>query len=137
MINGILWIQRTGAPWDDLPERYGPPGNVSSHFYRWQNQGIWQRIWEQLQQKADQIGQIDWEVHFGDSTIVCAHQHTAGVKGGQQNEALGRSCGGFSSKIHIGKNELSNWELRIDKYRVFYDLATILASFSLRCIDRK
>jgi len=39
-----LWILRTGAPWRDLPERYGPVGTVSSRFYRWRKAGIWQRL---------------------------------------------------------------------------------------------
>ena len=82
MINGILWIQRTGAPWDDLPERYGSRGTVSSRFYRWRKQGGWQQILERLQQQADAVEQIDWEVHFIDSTVVRAHQHAAGAKRG-------------------------------------------------------
>ena len=82
MVNGILWIQRTGAPWEDLPERYGSRGTVSSRFYRWRSQGIWQGVWETLQQHADQAGRIDWEVHFGDSTVIRAHQHASGAKRG-------------------------------------------------------
>ena len=82
IINGILWIHRTGAPWDDLPECYGSRGTVSSRFYRWRAQGIWQEILNRLQQSADAANQIDWEVHFIDSTIVRAHQHAAGAKRG-------------------------------------------------------
>src|SRR4051812_30124717 len=44
ILNGILWIDRTGAPWRDLPRHYGPVGTVSSRFYRWREAGIWQRI---------------------------------------------------------------------------------------------
>lgn len=88
IINGILWIQRTGAPWNDLPERYGKRGTVSSRFYRWQQQGIWQQILERLQQQADQTGQLDWEVHFGDSTVVRAHQHAAGAKRGSLRQKV-------------------------------------------------
>jgi transposase len=82
ILNGILWILRTGAPWRDLPERYGPHGTASSRFYRWQQAGIWQRILEALQQQKDADGQIDWETHAVDSTIIRAHQHAAGAKGG-------------------------------------------------------
>lgn len=82
IINSILWIQRTGAPWDDLPSRYGSRGTVSSRFYRWCHQGIWQQILERLQQQADEHQQIDWEVHFIDRTVVRAHQHAAGAKRG-------------------------------------------------------
>ena len=82
IINGILWIQRTGAPWADLPSRYGSRGTVSSRFYRWRQQGIWQQILDQLQQTADEQDQLDWEVHFIDSTVIRAHQHAAGAKRG-------------------------------------------------------
>jgi transposase len=79
IINGILWIDRTGAPWNDLPSRYGPVGTVSSRFYRWRQAGIWQRLLEALQARADRQGRVDWSLHFVDSTIVRAHQHAAGA----------------------------------------------------------
>ncbi len=84
IINGILWLHRTGAPWRDIPERYGKHSTISSRFYRWRQAGIWQRIWESLMQQADSEGSIDWEVNFVDSTIVRAHQQRAGAKGGSQ-----------------------------------------------------
>lgn len=101
IINAILWIVATGAPWRDLPEHYGSWHTVSSRFYRWQRGGIWQRILAALQQLADRHRQLDWSVHFLDSTIVRAHQHAAGARGGQAGEALGRSRGGFSTKLHL------------------------------------
>jgi transposase len=82
IINGILWVQRTGAPWRDLPERYGAWRTVASRFYRWRKAGIWQQILERLQQQADAAGELDWQVHYVDSTTIRAHQHTAGAKGG-------------------------------------------------------
>jgi transposase len=84
IINGILWILRTGAPWRDLPERYGPSGTVSSRFYRWRKAGIWDRIFAAVQQQADADGQLDWDMHFVDATVIRAHQHAAGAKGGTQ-----------------------------------------------------
>ena len=103
-----MWIDRTGAPWRDLPACYGPVGTVSSRFYRWRKAGIWQRILSDLQAEADQRGEIDWHIHFVDATIVRAHQHAAGVrrdgatgKEAQVREALGRSQGGFSTKLHL------------------------------------
>jgi transposase len=84
VVNGMLWILRTGAPWRDLPERYGPWRTVASRFYRWQKAGILQRVLEALQQQADAAGELDWEVHFVDGTTVRAHQHAAGAKGGTQ-----------------------------------------------------
>jgi transposase len=82
IINGILWVVRTGAPWRDLPDYYGPWSTVASRFYRWIKAGIWQRVLEALQQQNDADGKIDWEKHSVDGTIIRAHQHAAGAKGG-------------------------------------------------------
>jgi transposase len=101
ILNGILWILATGAPWRDLPPEYGSWHTVSSRFYRWRHAGVWARLLAALQQWADRQGQVDWSVHFLDSTIVRAHQHAAGARGGQAGEALGRSRGGFSTKLHV------------------------------------
>lgn len=84
VINGILWILRTGAPWRDLPMKYGVHSTLSSRFYRWRKAGVWDNILAGLQQQADAQGKIDWEVHFGDSTVIRAHQHAAGAKGGKK-----------------------------------------------------
>jgi transposase len=80
VINGILWILRTGAPWRDLPERYGKWSTVASRFYRWRKNSIWKRLLAQLQAEGDAQGELDWEVHFVDGSIVRAHQHAAGAK---------------------------------------------------------
>jgi transposase len=80
ILNGILWVHRTGAPWRDLPERYGPVGTVSSRFYRWRLAGIWHRVLAALQAAADAKGALDWGLHFIDATIVRAHQHAAGAR---------------------------------------------------------
>src|SRR6185295_12697903 len=59
VVSGMLWIHRTGAPWRDRPERYGPVGTVSSRFYRWCRAGVWDRILCALQAEADARGEID------------------------------------------------------------------------------
>ena len=82
ILNGILWKLRTGAPWRDLPERYGPWSTVACRFRRWRLAGIWDRIFAAVQQEEDQAGQVDWEIQFVDATIVRAHQHAAGAKKG-------------------------------------------------------
>ncbi len=86
IINGILWIKRTGAPWRDLPERYGPWQTVASRCYRWQRAGSWDRIFTVAQQRAHSEGKVDWDVHYVDGTIVRAHQHAAGAKKGTQQQ---------------------------------------------------
>jgi transposase len=62
-----------------------PAGTVSSRYYRWHQKGIWDRIFAELQAQADQDGNLDWSVHFVDSTVIRAHQHAAGAKRGTQN----------------------------------------------------
>ena len=84
IINAILWVLRTGAPWRDLPERYGPWSTVASRFYRWRAKGVWQGLLEGLQQEADIVGELAWEVHYVDGAIVRAHQHAAGAKKGRR-----------------------------------------------------
>lgn len=85
VVNGILWILRTGAPWRDIPERYGKWQTVATRFYRWQKAGVWNQILENLQAMpaagdayADQKENLDWEVHYVDGTVVRAYQHAAG-----------------------------------------------------------
>lgn len=75
---------------------------MASRFYRWRKAGLWGRILDVLQRRADAMGRLDWTVHYVDSTVVRAHQHAAGAQQGDQaTEALGRSQGGFSTKVHV------------------------------------
>jgi transposase len=97
----MLWIAKTGAPWRDLPLHFGSWKTVASRFYRWTRRGLWQQILARLQEDADRHGQINWELHHVDSTTIRAHHHAAGARGGQAHEALGRSRGGFTTKIHV------------------------------------
>lgn len=76
MLNGIIWIARSGAPWRDLPERYGPWQSVYSRFRKWIEDGILDNIFRVLTIDADT------ETLMIDSTIVRAHQSSAGEKGG-------------------------------------------------------
>ena len=80
VLNGILWRLRTGAPWRDLPERYGNWQTVYSRFRRWQRAGVWGRVLAALRAGADARGDLDWSLHFVDGTTVRAHQHAAGAR---------------------------------------------------------
>lgn len=82
VINGILWILRTGAPWRDLPECYGKWETVSGRFYHWQKTGLWRQILTSLQRQAHLEDQLNWELHQVDSSVIRAHQHAAGAKKG-------------------------------------------------------
>jgi transposase len=72
-INAVLWIGKTGAPWRDLPERFGPWGSVWKRFDRWAKKGVWGRVFEALQDPD-----LEWMIL--DSTVVRAHQHAAGAE---------------------------------------------------------
>ncbi len=82
IISAILWKLATGAPWRDLPERFGPWQTVYTRFWRWTRAGVWDQLFAAVQRQADAAGQIDWQIHFVDGTIVRAHQHAAGAKKG-------------------------------------------------------
>ena len=89
MLNAMLWIARTGAPWRDLPQRYGPWQTVASRFYRWRQAQVLGRVLVALQAQADAQGQLDWDRHFVDGSVIRAHQHAAGAKRGHlEVEAL-------------------------------------------------
>jgi transposase len=82
IIDALLWLGKTGAPWRDLPERFGPWRTVATRFYRWTRSGLWDRLLAELRRIADAAGGIDWEVHMVDGTSVRAHRCAAGGKGG-------------------------------------------------------
>lgn len=73
-VNGIVWIARSGAPWRDLPERYGQWNSVYKAFAKWQEQNIFEKIFTELNIDADMQ-----DVSI-DSTSCKAHQHSAGAK---------------------------------------------------------
>ena len=78
-LNAVLWIARTGAPWRDLPERFGPWNSVYQRFLRWCRRGVWERVLQMLG------GEPDLAHLLLDSTVIRVHQHAAGAKGGKTN----------------------------------------------------
>lgn len=111
LIDGIRWRVRTGSPWRDVPERYGPWESVYGLFRRWQLAGTWALILAVLQALADEAGHVAWGVSV-DSATARAHQHAAGARGdgAAQKEppgpepgdhGLGRSRGGLTTKFHL------------------------------------
>jgi transposase len=79
IVNGILWRDRTGAPWRDLPERYGAWKTVYSRFRRWTLQGVWEQVLQQLQGRPEPGAPVEWAVVAIDSTTIRTHQHGAGA----------------------------------------------------------
>lgn len=77
-IDGVMWIARNGARWRSLPTEYGKWSTVHKRFIRWSEKGIWQMIFNTL------AVDVDTEWLMIDSTIIRAHQHAAGAKGGKK-----------------------------------------------------
>lgn len=111
LVDGIRWRVRVGAPWRDVPERYGHWQSIYHLFRRWQRDAVWTRIWITLQGFADAAGLFTWQLSV-DSTINRAHQHAAGARHHPEEQVeppgpeptdhgLGRSRGGFTTKIHL------------------------------------
>ena len=74
-VNAVLWIAKSGAPWRDLPERFGNWNSVWRRFDRWASKGVWERVFRELQDP-------DLEWLLLDSTVIRAHQHAAGAQKG-------------------------------------------------------
>ena len=73
-VEAVLYRYRTGMPWRDLPERFGDGVQVHTRFSRWAKSGVWELMFQHLAADADN------EYAMIDSTIVRAHQHSAGAK---------------------------------------------------------
>jgi transposase len=118
LINGILWILHTGAPWRDLPERYGPWQTAFDRFNRWRQDGTWVRLWRQQLRRLDRSGRIGRDLWVIDASLARASRAAGGARhasagprrlGGSsrtqleepEDHALGRSKGGLGTKVHI------------------------------------
>ncbi|MFF7394789.1 IS5 family transposase [Streptomyces scabiei] len=131
VIDGILHRVRTGVQWRDLPERFGPWKMVYERHRLWSADGTWERLLQQAQAAADAAGEIDWDISVDSTIVRAhqqaagARRPTAGpsLKGGRTGgtpgrnavaepdrplggggaggEGLGRSRGGFTSKLHL------------------------------------
>lgn len=83
-VEAVLYRYRAGIPWRDLPERFGDWNNIARRHRRWSEGGVWKRVFTYLAEDADN------EYAMIDSTIIRAHQHAAGAKGGtEKRSALG------------------------------------------------
>jgi transposase len=78
VLNGIFWVFRSGAPWRDLPEIYGPRTTCYNRFVRWRQAGVWDQIMEALTAAHDAA------VQMIDTSVVRVHQHGACITGEQR-----------------------------------------------------
>jgi transposase len=101
VLNGIFWVLRSGAPWRDLPQGFGPYTTCYNRFVRWRRAGVWNGIMEAVAAAHHAA------VQMIDTSIVRVHQHAACIARNKK-QSMGRSRGGLSSKIHavVDKNGL-------------------------------
>lgn len=76
VLNGIFWVLRSGAPWRDLPERYGPRTTCYNRFARWRKAGVWDALMDAI------TAAYDGDIQMIDSTSIRAHQQAATAKRG-------------------------------------------------------
>jgi len=76
VLNGIFWVLRSGAPWADLPERYGPRTTIYNRFNRWRKAGVWDRLMDAI------TAAYDGQVQMIDTSVVRVHQQGATAKRG-------------------------------------------------------
>ena len=100
-VDAVLYRYRTGIPWRDLPVRFGDWKIVHQRFSRWAKSGVFERIFKSLASDPDN------EYMMIDATIVRAHQHSAGARK-KSSQAIGRSRGGLTTKIHALVDALGN-----------------------------
>ena len=91
-VEAVLWVARTGSPWRDLPDEFGKWSTVYTRYWRWAQKDKWESIFKRLSEDPD------FEYVMIDGIIVRVHQHGAGARG-TQNQAIGRSRGGLTTKI--------------------------------------
>ena len=105
VINGILWVLRTGAPWRDLSERFGPWATVASRFHRWREQGFGSKdygsgFWLRCRGKLMPLDRLSGRSITWTAPMRGRIARSRGKKG-EGGQALGRSRGGFGTKIHL------------------------------------
>jgi len=90
IVDGIFWILRTGSPWRDLPEEFGPWQSAWRLFDKWNSDGTWERILQRLRGAFVDLGEIDHELWCIDGTVVRAHRCAGGgaKKGIRKNQTI-------------------------------------------------
>jgi transposase len=99
IVEAIVWLDRTGAPWRDLPSQFGPWETVASRFYRWRRQGIWDRVLAALQADTDARGRPG---HGGLWSILTSRAIGIGRRWAAAAAATPPSCT-FGSKVGAGR----------------------------------
>lgn len=97
VLNGIFWRLRTGSPWADIPERYGPPTTCYNRFVRWRKLGVWNRIFVAVS------AAYEGDLQMIDSSSIRVHQHSANTKKGvRRTPRLGTTLQPNAWGVHAG-----------------------------------
>ena len=112
-LNGIFWILATGAPWRDLPERFGPWQTVYDHFRKWRKSGVFASIIEALQVRLDEDGYIDWELWCVDGSSVRAARAAAGADKKVSSDTATNPPTTHWAAAAAGLDRSSTWSLTV------------------------
>ncbi len=113
--NGMLWVLRTGAPWRDLPERYGKWASVYHRFNRWRRDGTIERVLKALRIRLDKNGHIDWDLWCVDGSNVRASRAAAGAP--KKAKAAPESPGTTRwAAREAGGDPSSTWSLTVTEF---------------------
>ena len=130
VLNGIFWVLRSGAPWRDLPETYGPRTTCYNRFVRWRRAGFWDQIMSALAAGHDAA------VQMIDTSVVRVHQHGACVADNDHQD-MGRSRGGLTSKIHAVVDTPMACPCISPSRRVKHTTIGCVRPFSAHCFQRQ
>ncbi len=109
-LNGMLWILRSGAPWRDMPERYGKWKSVYDRFNRWRREGFFDRILKALRIRLNKEGKIDWDLWLVDGSNVRASRAAAGARKGGAASTSNRPTTRWAARAADG-DQSSTWLL--------------------------
>jgi transposase len=115
MFNGIMWILRTGAPWRDLPERYGKWQSVYHRFNRWRKDGTFDRVLKALRIRLDKEWHIDWDLWCVDGSNVRASRSAAGASKKAKNQAESPEITRWVAR-EAGGDRSSTWSLTVTAF---------------------
>lgn len=115
MFDGILWVLRTGAPWRDLPERYGKWGSVYHRFNRWRKDGTFDRVLRVLRIRLDKDGHIDWDLWCVDGSSVRASRAAAGASKKAKNSPESTEITRWVA-AEAGGDQSSTWSLTVTPF---------------------
>ncbi|MEM1396585.1 MAG: IS5 family transposase [Pseudomonadota bacterium] len=106
VLNGIFWRLRTGAPWADIPSRYGPHTTCVNRFNRWRRAGVWKRILDAVSEA------YDGDIQMIDSSSIRVHQHASTAKKDGRSRCMDCSRGGLTTKVHA-LVDAEGWLIRL------------------------